>query len=63
MLTLTLDDRALIAVAGALGVLQLAQLALIAYLAGELRDLAKELAHARNLYLSSSPKVLAPPNH
>jgi len=42
---------------------QVAELLICAYLAGELRELRHELQSLRDLYLRSSPKVLPPPNH
>jgi len=58
-----MSDEALLAVFLCILAVQVAELLLCAYLAGEARDLRRQLLDLHNLYLSSSPKVLSPPNH
>jgi hypothetical protein len=55
---MTINICAQVAVLLVVLAVQVAQLAIFAYLAGELAAVRGELAIARDLYLSSSPKVL-----
>jgi len=61
MLTLNIDAQ--VAVFICILAVQVAELLVCAYLAGELRDLRRDLRDLHDLYLRSSTKVLPPPNH